>query len=91
MDLLDCHSSHPVNYIVHLITESIPQVKCQELSSHMLKDPSKRNKKPWLSLERTVDPETRYMDLCAVVLQCQDPDKTETVLLAAGCSDGFLR
>ncbi|PNF20195.1 hypothetical protein B7P43_G16418 [Cryptotermes secundus] len=71
---------------------SVPQVKCQELSSHMLKDSSKKNKKPWLSVERTVDPETRYMDLCAVVLQCQDPDKTErVVLLAAGCSDGFLR
>jgi hypothetical protein len=67
-------------------------VKCQELNSHMLKDPSKENKKPWLSVERTVDPETRYMDLCAVALQCQDPGRTETaVLVAAGCSDGFLR
>lgn len=92
LDLLGCHISHPVNYVVHLITGSVPQVKCQELSSHMLNDSSKKNKKPWLSVERTVDPETRYMDLCAVVLQCQDPDKTErVVLLAAGCSDGFLR
>jgi hypothetical protein len=70
----------------------VPKVKCQELNSHMLKDPSKGNKKPWLSAERNVDPETRYMDLCAVALQSQDPDRTETsVLLAVGCSDGFLR
>jgi hypothetical protein len=77
---------------MYLITESVPQVKCQELNSHMLRDPNKGNKKPWLSVERTVDPETRYMDLCAMALHCQDTDKRETaVLLAAGCSDGFLR
>jgi hypothetical protein len=77
---------------MYLITEFVPQVKCQELNSHMLRDPSKRNKKPWLSVERAVDPETRYMDLCAVALQHQDTDQRgTTVLLAAGCSDGFLR
>ncbi|XP_021924396.1 WD repeat-containing protein 6 isoform X2 [Zootermopsis nevadensis] len=78
--------------VIHATQEFIPIVKCQELTSHMLRDPSKRNKKPWLSVERTVDPETRYMDLCAVALQLRDTDQRGTaVLLAAGCSDGFLR
>lgn len=70
----------------------IPKVKCQELYSHMLRDPSKRNRKPWLLVEQTVDPETRYMDLCTVVLQHRDTGQRGTaVLLAAACSDGFLR
>jgi hypothetical protein len=79
-------------YVMYLTTEFVPKVKCQELTTHMLRVPSKRNKKPWLSVERTVDPETRYMDLCAVALQHRDTDQRGTaVLLAAGCSDGFLR
>jgi hypothetical protein len=80
-------TSYLVNYAVYLITGLVvPQVKCQELYSHMLRDPTKGHKKPWLSVERTVDPETRYMDLCAAAVQTGT-----TVLLVAGCSDGFLR
>ncbi|XP_069695221.1 tRNA (34-2'-O)-methyltransferase regulator WDR6 [Periplaneta americana] len=62
-------------------------ITCQELQSHMIRGSTKGNKKPWQSQERPTDPETRYMDLCAAVVD----QSSETVLLAAGCSDGFLR
>ncbi|PSN53207.1 hypothetical protein C0J52_04509 [Blattella germanica] len=78
-------------FVVVSVEENVPEITCEELFSHMLIDPNKRNKKPWLSTEHNSDPETRYMDLSALMIKSENIGEDALVFLAAACSDGFLR
>ncbi|XP_019886764.2 WD repeat-containing protein 6 [Ooceraea biroi] len=64
-------------------------VSCSDVKSHMLHGQDQYRRKPWQETKQfyVVEPETRYMDICAYY-PAEDP---KHVLIFVACADGYLR